>query len=358
MAYSPNTASAWSIKYLHIPLLYFIYAYIFYSAEARPTGSKLLCEDGCRHIHLVLGVDNHLVPRWTFHQVCDIPENVFQVRAGNHLVPSANFGRQILGSDSEKYPVLCSGARSEVQRQVLVLDIRNHLAPIRSTIYRSVIAEKVLSPNIENKLVPFVRGPHDRARGAPLRYTVLDMDSHLVEQRTVFRRDGAGHKDKHQVFMLNTDSHITPLRDIIHRDEFYPQTPVSDSWNHMVVPKGLTRRAGADTFLVLNYFSHLVPVQKSGHCYNEAKEAHFTNTKSNLVSGRVIRRDETDRALFLDTDSHLVPLKNVVRGESSFFHIVNQPSPPQRMARRAESDDVSTPAVGLGVQQGNYGTTP
>lgn len=350
MAYPSNTTSVWSTRYLHILLLYFIYAYTPYFAEARPTGLKLPCEDGCSHIHLVLGADNHLVPRWTFDQVCDTSEIDSSVEAGNHPVPGADFEHRTLESNLGKHPVLRSGARDKT---VLILDVSNHLVPIIS---RGDETGNDLSPNIRNQMVPPRKGIYG-ARGGLL----LDIDSHLVGQRTVIRRDGAGDKDKYQVFMLDTDSHIIPLWGI--EDEVNPQTTVSNTRNHMVVPGSLIRHTRDDEFFVLDSFSHLVPVQQSGHRRDETNEVHFPNTESNLVSRRqVIRRDETDGALFLDADSHLVPLRNVVRGEVDLFHIGDQPVPLGRMARRAEpdDDDASTSTVELvksSIQQGNHRAT-
>lgn len=360
MAHPSNTTSAWSIRYLHILLLYFICPYPLYFSEARPTGLKLPCEDGCSHIHLVLGADNHLAPRWTFHQVCDAPEIDFPVEVGNHLVPSADFEHRTLGSNLQKHPIL----RSEVRdKTTLILDVNNRLVPICSTIGYGGEAGNVLSPGVGNQMVSFRKDICDGARGAPLLSTVLDIGSHLVGQRTVFRRDRAGDKDKHQVFMLDTDSHIIPLWRVIHpEDEFYPQTTVSNLRNHMVVPGSVIHRTEDDKFLTLNSFSHLVPMRQSGHCCDEANEVHFLSTGGSLVSRRqVIRRDETDKALFLDMNSHSMPLRNVVQGEVDLFHPGNQPVPQRRMARRAESDDDASTSVveqvESGIQQGNHKTT-
>lgn len=348
MAYPSNITSAWSIRYLHILLLYFIYAYTLYFAEARPTGLKLPCEDGCSHIHLVLGADNHLVPQWTFDQICDAPEIDFSVEAGNHPVPSADFEHQTLGSNlGKRY-----GVRDKT---VLILDVSNHLIPV---IYHGDEAGNDLSPDAGNQMVSSKKGSYGRAR-APLLYTILDIDSHLVGQQTATRRDGAGDKDKHQVFMLDTDSHIIPLWRV--EDEVNPQTTVSNTRNHMV-PESLIRRTGGGGSLVLDSFSHLVPVRQSSHCCDETDEVYFLNTESNLVSRRqVIRRDKTDRALLLDMNSHLVPLRNVVRGEVDLFHTGDQPVALRRMARRAESDDdaftSTVERVKPGIQQGNHRTT-
>lgn len=321
---------AWSIRYLHIPLLYFVYL-CTYLAEARPTGSKLPCEDGCKHIHLVLGADNHLVPRWTFSRARDTSEKTLLVQ--NHPFSIGElFEHRILGSN--------------LGRQVLVLDARNNLVPIRSAIHHGDGAGKVLSPNIGPNIGKDVRETSE----VSLIYTVLDINNNLVPQRIVTRRGGAGGRDKYRVFMLNRDSHIVPLRHALHLDEpdngVYPQTLASNIRNHIVPPAGLTSHAGADRFLVLNSLSHLVPVQ------SEAKEVHFLNIESSRR--QVVHRDKIDTALFLNTDSHLVPLRNIL-------HIGNQAVPLGRIVRRAEPDDgASTDTVGpieLDMQQGNHEKT-
>lgn len=312
---------AWFIKYLHIPLLYFVHL-CTYLAEARPTGPKLPCEDGCKHIHLVLGADNHLVPRWTFSRSHDVSGEALPDE--NHPVSigelGANFEHRILGSN--------------LGRQVLVLDTGNHLVPIRSAIHHGDGAGKALSPNIGKDV-------RDETGEDSLIYTVLNIDNNLVPQRVVTRRDGAGGRDKYRVFMLDKDSHVVPLRHVVRLDNgVYPQTPA-----------GLTRHAGADRFLMLNPLSHLVPVQQSEHC-DKAKEVHFLNTESQLPSRRqVIDRDEIDKPLFLDTNSHLVPLKNL-------FYIGNRAVPLKHIIPRAEpDDDASTDTVEpieLDMQQGNH----
>lgn len=324
---------AWSIKYLHIPLLYFVHLRT-YLAEARPTGPKLPCEDGCKHIHLVLGADNHLVPRWTFSRSHDASEKALLDE--NHPVSigelGANFQHRIL--------------RSNLGRQVLALDARNHLVPIRSAIHHGDEAGKALSPNIGKD----VRGETDEDS---LIYTVLNIDNNLVPQRIVTRRDGVGGRDKYRVFMLDKDSHVVPLRHVVRLDNgVYPQTPAPNMWNHIVPPAGFTRHAGADRFLTLNSFSHLVSVQQSKHCCDKVKEVYCLNTESHLLSRRqVIHRDEIDKTLFLDTDSHLVPPRNL-------FHIGNQAAPLRHIIPRAEpDDDASTDTVEpieLDMQQGNH----
>lgn len=330
MACPANTTSAWSIRYLHIHLLYFVYVCTYF-AEARPTGSKLPCEDGCKHMHLMLGVDNHLVPRWTFSRVRDASEKA--VLAENHPVPNK--------------------PRVNSEHQVLALDVSNHLVPIRSAIHYGGEAH---SPNTG-------KGVRDENSQVPLVYSILDIDSHLVRQRTVIHRDGAGGRDKNQVFILDKDSHVVPLRRMVYFDEpeskVYPQTPASSVRNHMVPLAGLTRRTEADRFLALNSFNHLVPVRQPVNCCDKANMVYLPNTESHLAPRRqVIRGDENYGAFFLDANNHLVPLGNEVRGEIDLFHTGNQPALLRSIIRRAEPDD-GAPTAAAGqiepdMQQGSH----
>lgn len=282
-------------------------------------------------MHLMLGTDNHLIPRWTFSRVRDASEK--GLLAENHPVPNE--------------------LRINPEHQVLALDVGNHLVSLRGAIHHGDGGGKAHSPNTG-------KGVRGETGEVPLVYSVLNIDSHLVRQRIVTHRDGAGDRDKHQVFILDKNSHAVPLRRVVHSDKprskIYPQTPASSVRNHMAPPVGLTRRTEADRFLVLNSFSHLVPVQQLMHCCDEA--AHLPNTETHLAPRRQVIRDENDGAFFLDTYSHLVPLGNEVRGEIDLFHTGNQPAPMRSIIRRAEPDnDAPTATVELiesDMQQGSH----
>lgn len=339
-----NHTTAWSLKYLLL-LVYFTYSHTFYFVEARPTGSKVPCSDGSRHIHLVLGADNHLVPRWTFLRACDPSERALLVETEDHLISSGDLGanseHRILELNLEEHPALRCGTRDKVKHQALVPDTRNHLVPMCSAIRYGDGTGKAPSLDVGDQLVPSRKDIGGEAGEVSLLYTVLDTDNHLVKQQTAIRRNEA----RHQMFILDKDSHIIPLRHVIRRDQ-----PGNEGCD------------GTEEFLVLNSFGHLVPVQEPMHHCDATKEVHLLNAESHLVSRRlVVRRGETGGALFLDADSYLVPLRNGFRDGVDISRTKDQPVPLRRMIRRAEfGDDAPTPASELiesGMQKGNHETS-
>lgn len=285
-------------------------------------------------MHLMLGTDNHLVPRWTFSRVYDASEKALLVE--NHPVPSE--------------------LRPNSEHQFLVLDVTNHLVPIHSAINYGDGGGKTHSTNIG-------KGVCGETREVPLVYSVLDINSHLMRQRTVTCGNGSGGRDKHQMFILDKDSHVVPLHHVVHFDEpenkVCPQIPASSVQNHMAPPAGLTRRTEADRFLVLNSFSHLVPARQSMQCYDKANMGHLPNTETHLAPRQqVIRGDENDGALFLDIDGHLVSLGNEVRGEVELFHTRNHPALLRSIIRRAEPDEgapiATVEPIESDIQQGSH----
>lgn len=233
-------------------------------------------------------IGNHQVPMQNAIHRRDQAQEVLLLNAEHRLVPhkrDVDGGASetlFLGTDSKILPFPPLVERRSFIDQGHPFRPENHLLPLIDEVGDT--AEELLFLDTENRLVR-----RRKPEGDPMHQThVLDINSHLIQRRSVIPHDEAGDKIKQPESGLDKNNHIVPLRDFIRRDIL-------------------------ENILIPNTFNSLIPVREGIHRFNEAEGVLFLDSKNRLVvSGRrIIHREQAEKSHSPDScDSYLMPPGN------------------------------------------------